>query len=223
MASISGSIQMLKDRMNTDEVNHRLMDIILREIDRLNNLVSDFLIFARPKPSEFKIFDLNKLIIESLELFRNSEKWSEDLLIETQLNDSILLNSDPEQIKQVMWNLLLNAVEAMPQGGQIMISTAMISSNKENSPTSQTAQLVIRDSGPGFPPKIISNLFTPFLTTKKGGSGLGLAIVKRIVEGLEGRIQGRNHPEGGAEIAIQFTLEENTPSGETDGGVNGPV
>jgi len=223
MASISGSIQMLKDRMNDDEVNHRLMDITLREINRLNNLISDFLLFARPNPVEYVYFNLKKLILESLELFRNSERWCDDLEIETNLNDSIILRSDPEQIKQVMWNLLLNAVEAMPEGGQIKICTDIISSSTEKARSTQMAQLIIRDTGPGFPPKIMNNLFTPFLTTKKSGSGLGLAIVKRIVEGLDGEIQGKNNPDGGAEIEIQFRLKDNNRPDKSDGGVNEPV
>lgn len=223
MASISGSIQMLKDRMNDDEVNHRLMDITLREINRLNHLISDFLLFARPNPVEFVYFNLKQLILESLELVRNSERWYEDLEIETNLNDSIILRSDPEQIKQVLWNLLLNAVEAMPEGGQIKIRTGIVSSPSEKTRSPQIAQLMIRDTGPGFPPKILNNLFTPFLTTKRSGSGLGLAIVKRIVEGLDGKIQGKNHPGGGAEIEIQFRMSEGYEPHDSEGGVNGPV
>ena len=209
--------------MNDDEVNHRLMEITLREINRLNHLISDFLLFARPNPVEFIYFNLKQLILESLELFRNSDRWCEDLEIETVLHDSIILRSDPEQIKQVMWNVLLNAVEAMPEGGQIQICTNIISSPNEKSRSARMAQLVIRDTGPGFPPKILDNLFTPFLTTKKSGSGLGLAIVKRIVEGLEGKIQGKNNPDGGAEIEIQFDLQVGYQPKKIERVVNGPV
>jgi two-component system sensor histidine kinase PilS (NtrC family) len=173
---------------------------------------------------EFIYFNLKQLILESLELFRNSERWSEDLEIETNLNDSIILRSDPEQIKQVLWNLLLNAADAMPEGGQITICTDIISSPSENEKVRSTkmAQLMIRDTGPGFPSKILNNLFTPFLTTKRSGSGLGLAIVKRIVEGLDGKIQGKNHPDGGAEIEIQFEISEGYKPYGSEESVNEP-
>ena len=85
------------------------------------------------------------------------------------------------------------------------------------------AHLIIRDTGPGFPPKILNSLFTPFLTTKKSGSGLGLAIVKRIVEGLGGKIQGRNHPDGGAEIEIQLGFKDHNQPDRDEGEINGPV
>jgi signal transduction histidine kinase len=133
------------------------------------------------------------------------------------------MKSDPEQIKQVLWNLLLNAVEAMSGEGQIKISTDIISSDDEKSRPRQMAHLIIRDTGPGFPPKILNSLFTPFQTTKKSGSGLGLAIVKRIVEGLDGKIQGRNHPDGGAEIEIQFGLKDHNQPDRAGGEVNGSI
>ena len=83
MASISGSIQMLKESLDKDDVNSRLMDIMLREVNRLNHLVNDFLLFARPKPFDLQEFDLSQLTIESLELFRNSGNWTDKLRVET--------------------------------------------------------------------------------------------------------------------------------------------
>jgi two-component system sensor histidine kinase PilS (NtrC family) len=202
MASISGSIQMLKESLEMDDVKTKLMDIMLREINRLNTLVSDFLLFARPKPSSVQIVDLNQLILDSLELFKNSAKWTEKIRVETQFEGPMNIESDPEQIKQILWNLFLNAVEAMKGEGVLSVHTGFVDPAESYSGQRKIAQIVFRDTGEGFSSKALQFLFTPFFTTKEGGSGLGLAIVKRIVEGLKGKVSGRNHPDGGAEITV---------------------
>jgi two-component system sensor histidine kinase PilS (NtrC family) len=202
MASISGSIQMLKESLEMDDVKTKLMDIMLREINRLNTLVSDFLLFARPKPSSVQTVDLNQLILDSLELFKNSAKWTDKIRVETRFHGSMNIESDPEQIKQVLWNLFLNAVEAMKGGGVLSVSTEFVESAEPQGAQRRLAQIIFRDTGEGFSSKALQFLFTPFFTTKEGGSGLGLAIVKRIVEGLKGRVSGKNHPDGGAEIMV---------------------
>jgi two-component system sensor histidine kinase PilS (NtrC family) len=202
MASISGSIQMLKEGLDKDDVNSRLMDIMLREVTRLNHLINDFLLFARPKPLDLQEFDLSQLTTESLELFKNSGNWTGQLRVETNFKRDIMLESDPEQIKQVLWNLFLNASEAMPNGGVVRVSADLVESRDASEPGQKMVKISVKDSGQGFSKKALSHLFTPFFTTKEGGSGLGLATVKRIVEGLKGKVHGENHPEGGAEITI---------------------
>lgn len=202
MASISGSIQMLKESLDMDDVRNRLMDIVLREINRLNSLVSDFLVFARPKEAAIEEFELNRVIMDSLELFKNSSKWTGKILVKTELRDAMTIRSDPEQLKQVLWNLFLNASDAMTQGGILHVSADMIHSRDRHGMEKEMARITIRDTGAGFSEKALQHLFTPFFTTKEGGSGLGLATVRRIVEGLKGTVTGRNHPEGGAEVSV---------------------
>ena len=122
--------------------------------------------------------------------------------METDFKRDIMLESDPEQIKQVLWNLFLNASEAMPNGGVVRVSADLVESRDASEPGQKMVKISVKDSGQGFSKKALSHLFTPFFTTKEGGSGLGLATVKRIVEGLKGKVHGENHPEGGAEITI---------------------
>ena len=110
MASISGSIELLREGLEKDDVNNRLMNIVWREINRLNSLINDFLLFARPKKANLREFDLGELILESLELFQNSNHWSEGQTAHTDFPHPIRLESDPEQLKQVLWNLFSNAV-----------------------------------------------------------------------------------------------------------------
>jgi two-component system, NtrC family, sensor histidine kinase PilS len=202
MASISGSIQMLKESLDMDDVRNRLMDIVLREINRLNSLISDFLVFARPKEATIQEFDLIRLIMDSLELFKNSNKWTGKILLKTDFRDNLRIQSDPEQVKQVLWNLFLNAAEAMTQGGVLHVSADITHSREHHGTVKEMARIRIRDTGAGFSTNALQHLFTPFFTTKEGGSGLGLATVRRIVEGLKGTVTGRNHPEGGAEVSI---------------------
>lgn len=204
MASISGSIEIIRDGMEQNDVNVRLMNIILRETDRLNNLVADFLLFARPKRAKFREFDLNQLILDSLELFQNSPHWNNKIAIFTSFPYSVMVESDPDQIKQVLWNLFFNACDAMGGGGELRVTSALVPGPPESG--SEKAKIVIRDTGEGFDEKGLQHLFLPFFTTKERGSGLGLAIVKRIVDWLEGKISGANHPEGGAEITILFPV-----------------
>jgi len=210
MASISGSIEILREEMKQDDVNVRLMNIILRETDRLNDLVADFLLFARSKRAKLTEFDLNQLIIESLELFQNSPRWNSKIAIFTSFPYPVAVESDPDQLKQVLWNLFLNASDAMGGRGELRIFSALVTGTPESG--SKKAKIVIRDTGEGFDEKGLQNLFLPFFTTKEGGSGLGLAIVKRIVDRLEGKIYGANHPEGGAEITILLPVRPGPPN-----------
>lgn len=202
MASISGSIQMIKENLSKDDINNRLMEIVLREIKRLNELVNDFLIFARPKKAKLKEFDLNELILESLELFQNSPHWNERIDVSTQLSDSITLVSDPELVKQVLWNLFSNAFEAMPHGGALHVTAQELDGHESHQNHQSRIRIAVRDTGKGFEASAMSHLFTPFFTTKEEGSGLGLATVKRVMDTLQGEIYGENHPEGGAQVTL---------------------
>lgn len=200
MASISGSIEMLKESMGQNDVNVRLMDIVTRETRRLNHLVNDFLLFARPKPANLVKFDLQQLILESLELFKNRQNLDQKIHFDTDFQGQCSLTSDPEQIKQILWNIFLNAYESMHGGGLLKIKTESI----DSSGNPEMVKITIRDTGPGFDENTLSHIFTPFFTTKTTGSGLGLAIVKRIVEALNGSIYGENHPDGGAIVTVLF-------------------
>jgi len=212
MASISGSIQMLKESLEMDDVRNRLMDIVLREINRLNSLISDFLIFARPKEAKIEQFDLNQLILDSFELFKNSNKWTDKIVVKTNFQDSLKIQSDPEQLRQILWNLFLNAADAMARGGVLHIGTGTAHFQDGNGASKDVARITIRDTGAGFSKKALQHLFIPFFTTKEGGSGLGLATVKRIAEGLKGSVTGGNHPEGGAEVNVFLDASLSRPA-----------
>ena len=208
LASISGSIQVLNDSLSKEEahINRRLIEIVLREVSRLDHLVNDFLQFARPQRIEIEEFELNQLIMDTLYLFQNSQSWSEHLDIETKIMSPLKIKSDPHQLKQVFWNIFLNASEAMPKGGLISISAQKETDFKSSSESVESIRIKIEDNGPGLDPKIAKDIFKPFSTTKKDGSGLGLAIVKRLVEGLGGKVSGENLAREGTTITIRLPV-----------------
>lgn len=205
MASISGSIEMLKDEILPSDVNNRLIGIISRETDRLNRLVNDFLLFARPGKTRTKKISLDKLILESLELIQNSRHWNQDIKIFTKIHPHTIIESDPDQIKQVLWNLFINAVDAMETGGELHVETSPTKLLSEKD--TERIRITVRDTGRGFNEEVFSHLFMPFFTTKEQGSGLGLAIVKKIMDRLHGEIYGGNHPKGGAEITVVLPVK----------------
>jgi len=208
LASISGSIQVLNDSLSKEEahINRRLIEIVLREVSRLDHLVNDFLQFARPQRIEIEEFELNQLIMDTLYLFQNSQSWSEHLDIDTKITAPLKIKSDPHQLKQVFWNIFLNASEAMPQGGLISISAKKETDSTSSGDSVESVRIKIEDNGPGLDPKISKDIFKPFSTTKKDGSGLGLAIVKRLIEGLGGNVSGKNAARKGTRISIHLPV-----------------
>lgn len=215
LASISGSIQVLNDSLSKGQahINKRLMEIVLREVDRLNHLVSDFLQFARPQRSEVEEFDLNTLIKETLYLFQTSQKWPQKLEVETNFQKNPLkITSDPQQLKQVLWNVFMNACEAMPDGGTVRVSAERGPGFHGCSEAKRAVSIKVEDTGPGIDPSVIEEMFKPFSTAKRDGSGLGLAIVKKIVENLGGEVSGYNLHGGGAAISIILPPREEEPS-----------
>ena len=208
LASISGSIQVLNDSLvkQHTQINKRLMGIVLREVDRLNHLVNDFLQFARPQRMEIEEFDLNQLITDTLYMFQTSQRWSSQLEVETNFQGPLKIISDPQQLKQVFWNVFLNACEAMPKGGLIRVSTEKVFDPHGSGENHRAIRIKVEDNGPGIDPAVIKDMFKPFSTAKRDGSGLGLAIVKKIVESLGGKVTGHNLARGGAAISIILPL-----------------
>jgi len=184
LASISGAIQMLADTGERDGAQNRLMAIVLREIDRLNDLVKEFLEYARPKALEMTQVDLASVVDDTVRLF---EQRSSDSKIETAVNlgSGMSVWADEGALRQVLWNLLVNAAQAMEDGGVVTVSGVQLFGGRDPRPF---IELKIEDTGPGFDEETRSHLFDPFYTTKDEGTGLGLATVYRLVEAHGGMI-----------------------------------
>ncbi|MFV1950784.1 MAG: nitrogen regulation protein NR(II), partial [Nitrospinota bacterium] len=194
LASISGSIEVLRDELNLDGENRRLLDIVVREADRLNMIIKQFLSYASPKPSKFRQCNINEIIEETITLLKNSKEYNPNVELVTSFNNrkEIWAEIDPEQMKQVFWNLSLNAIQAMPEGGRLEINTSYYNNiNRDvidNPLSRQKVKIVFSDTGIGILQKDKDKVFDPFFTTKDEGTGLGLATVYRIVENHGGYI-----------------------------------
>ena len=204
LASISGPIQMLSKDLRLDETDRKLMQIILRGKDRLDGFVKDFLLLARPKPSERKDINVKVIIDDLLESLRFSPEWREDIEVIKNLCNQTSIYGNKAEIRQVIWNIISNAVQAMPEGGKLKIETTPIPPlvKGEFPDTKEYLEIRISDNGCGFEKKNQDKVFEPFYTTKKNGTGLGLAIVNRIVESHMGKIRIKSKPGKGTNCVV---------------------
>jgi two-component system sensor histidine kinase PilS (NtrC family) len=179
LAAISGCVELLVETPDL-ETQTKLKGIILREVHRLNNLIEEFLIYSRPMPPRLFRTDICALTRETCDVIKThdvAQMHNIDVVAPERLEASV----DAGQIRQMLWNLLKNALEASPKDAPVQISLA--TSNK------QQIILEIHDNGAGISPEMRQFLFEPFHTTKPQGTGLGLAVVKRIVDGHGGDIR----------------------------------
>jgi len=213
LTSLSGSIQVLRDELDLHDENRKLMDIALGETKRLNNLITDFLLFAQPERGEKKKLDLSSLIEETLDLFIHSPECKQNIRVTKSIAPDLFIEGNAGHIKQVFWNILKNAVQSQPVGGVIHVA-AMVETREITSKEyllNRKAKMSIRDAGCGIPKEIQKKIFDPFFTTKEQGSGLGLAISYRIIENHKGELTIRSKENQGTEVIILFPLVSNNP------------
>ncbi len=179
LGAIKGAVEILRDDYQPDQPKYEFIQILLRESDRLNHIVQEFLGFARPKSPEFQLVDLNEAL-ESVLVLTAQEARKSGVSVQKKLDPSIgKRRLDSGLLKQAFLNLILNAIQAMPGGGVLTI---------ESSLRSGAISVKITDTGTGIPEENRKKLFSPFFTTKKNGTGLGLAITYRIIENHRGTI-----------------------------------
>jgi len=211
LASLSGSLQVLsKDVRLEDEESRRLMEIALKETERLNGIITAFLMYARPAPLNKKRWDINQLIGETLSLLRNSQEYRDTIEIREDLASGELWAAvDPAQIRQVFWNLSINACQAMPQGGRLLVATRSMTVNSSKDRFGMPwIEVTFSDNGHGIEKENIPKIFYPFFTTKDRGSGLGLSIVHRVIETHQGRVHVESRPGQGTRITLMLPVGE---------------
>ncbi|MBI3583895.1 MAG: PAS domain S-box protein [Nitrospinae bacterium] len=208
LASISGSIQVLKDELSLNDPNIKLMDIILRETERLNSTITQFLIYASPYKKNQQTCNIKELIAETITLLKNSKEYPSNLNIDTSFeNNGITINADSKQIKQVIWNLCLNSIQAMNKGGRMIISVNKINGDSSYyKPNAETVEIVINDTGAGISETDLHKIFDPFFTTKEEGTGLGLSTVQKIIEGHNGSINIESKEGYGTTVKITLPM-----------------
>ncbi len=182
LGALAGAMQMLRKDLQADETSQRLMDIAVREATRLDTIITEFLQYARPPALNLAEHDLNKVLAETLDLVQHEARTRTNITIVTTLaHDPLPAQVDQDQMKQVFWNLATNAFDAMPQGGQLTITTGCRRVDAGGR-RADVVEIAFQDTGDGISKKNLDKIFLPFFTTKKQGSGLGLAAVHRIVD-----------------------------------------
>jgi two-component system sensor histidine kinase PilS (NtrC family) len=196
LASLTGSIQLLREDIPYDPDHDRLMQIVLREADRLSSLVTNFLLYARPPAGKVEAMELEKFVIDTAELFEKDANNDGRITTTRNIESGIWISMDPLHLRQILWNLLINAAEAIQGGGNIHIE---MHGSKYNQ-----AYLKISDNGCGMSQEDINFIFNPFFTTKSSGTGLGLSIVHRILEAYDALLDVESEKNKGTTFTLQF-------------------
>jgi two-component system sensor histidine kinase PilS (NtrC family) len=198
LASMSGSIQILRHELPLSTEQGQLMDIVLRESERLNTTIGSFLAYARPQKFAIARFDVRRALNDAALLLRNSAEVQEGHIIDVDVPASELwYDADEGQIKQIVWNLASNGLRAMPKGGRLVLRGAV-------DRATDGVVITVQDEGIGIPTEELDGLFQPFRGKFSQGSGLGLAIVHRIVTDYNGEIQVSSQPGRGTNVAVHL-------------------
>jgi two-component system sensor histidine kinase PilS (NtrC family) len=205
LASISGAVEALARELPRDEARNRLVEIVLRESERLNHIVADFLEYARPAPLNPIEANVAEILDEVLLLLEHRPLPS-DLKVVREYGDPLPARVDPQWVRQALWNLCLNAVQSMPEGGELRVGGRRL-------PTAGPGrlQLWITDTGCGIPESDLPHIFEPFYSTKPEGSGIGLALVYRVVQDHGGHIEVRSRIGEGTTFTLHLPASGRFP------------
>jgi two-component system sensor histidine kinase PilS (NtrC family) len=197
LAAMRGAIQVLRSDVAPESSEGQLMEIILRESDRLNKIIADFLTYARPHAGSFASVDLREPLNETFTLLRHSPEIRDGHALEESLPDEpMMTTADAAQLKQVFWNLSRNAMQAMPDGGKLRAELRRTNAGR--------LRITFTDTGKGMAPEQVERLFEPFSTSTSGGTGLGLSIVYQIIRDHGGTINVRSREGEGTTITIEL-------------------
>jgi two-component system sensor histidine kinase PilS (NtrC family) len=206
LAAIAGSVQILRNSKSLSPQEQRLMSIVLKESERLNKSIAEFLRFVRPQERHPAEFDIASTLTETLELLANSPELRADHEIRPEVDPPTFhLIGDADQIRQVFWNLARNAVQAMPDGGRLTVRTFA---------DGGAYHIVFADSGRGMTVTDLQGLFQPFRTSFPSGTGLGMAICYRIVQEHGGRIEVSSREGLGTAITVSLPLTTQRVTGD---------
>jgi two-component system, NtrC family, sensor histidine kinase HydH len=201
LGSIKGAAQYLQSESNTEE-HSQLLNVIIEEVNRLNAVVSQFLEYARPGSGKIQLHDINAIILRTITII-SANRLADKIAISRELQEGLpTIKVDEQQILQVLINISLNAIEAMPGGGSLTFRTSKIESS-----AGLAVGISIRDTGLGIGPDDRKNIFKPFYTTKERGVGLGLAICQRIIREHGGSIRVKSIPGQGSVFFIRLNAD----------------
>ena len=199
LSALVNCIGMLKRTLTVEGEDARLLDLSMKEVFRLNQIVSDFLAYSRPRRLALQRVHMADLLDEVRWGFMKDDRWKGLVTVKRECRTACpVIDVDPNLMRQVFWNLLTNAAQAMDLGGEIRLQCGM---------TNGHAEVSVHDAGQGIPSEVQPRVFEPFFTTKGLGMGLGLAIVKRIIEDHGGQISIASEKGAGTVVQIHLPLK----------------
>jgi two-component system, NtrC family, sensor histidine kinase PilS len=202
LASMSGSIQVLRQELPLSDDQAQLMDIVLRESDRLNDTIRSFLAYARPQKFAVARLDLCKVVTDAATLLRNSSEARDTHSVDVRVPPaSVWYEADENQIRQIVWNIATNGLRAMPDGGRLLLAV----DTDHTSPQDEVV-LSVQDEGRGIPAEELDGIFQPYRGSFERGTGLGLAIVHRIVSDYGGVIQVSSTVDVGTTVRVRLPV-----------------
>jgi two-component system sensor histidine kinase PilS (NtrC family) len=204
LASISGAVEALARDLPPDHTRSQLVEIVLRESARLNQIVGDFLEYARPAPMAALEINMAEILDEVLLLIEH-RTLPANLKVAREYGDALPTRADPQRLRQAVWNLCLNAVQAMPEGGELRVGARSLRERGGR------LQISITDTGQGIADSDLPHIFEPFFSTKPEGSGIGLALVYRVVEEHGGSIEVRSRTGEGTTFILTLPAPDGAP------------
>lgn len=207
LAALSGAMQLLRKDLEPADTNRSLLELALRETERLNGIVTGFLQYARPHPLNVKSVDVSEMVEETIRMLEQMSEYAATIRFVRQYGpDGVSAVLDPDQIHQVCWNLGLNACQAMPAGGTLTVAIRRTPASPGTD--REFVEIVFEDTGEGIAPEHQEKLFYPFFTTKEGGTGLGLSVVHRIMDEHRGSVHINSVPGEGTRVRLVLPAGE---------------
>jgi two-component system sensor histidine kinase PilS (NtrC family) len=204
LASMAGSMQILRKELPLSDEQAQLMDIVLRESDRLNETIRSFLAYARPQRFSIARLDVRRVLNDAALLLRNSSEVLEGHVIDVMVpTTEVAFEADDNQIRQIVWNLATNGLRAMKDGGRLRLAARV---EPASAILPESVVVEVSDEGVGIPAEELDAIFQPFRSTFTKGTGLGLAIVHRIVSDYGGEIQVRSSPAQGTTVSVRLPV-----------------
>ena len=203
-----GAIQVLESNTPKTSMQSGLMDIIMKESDRLNSIITNFLGYARPAALDFADTDIVDTIRDTMTLLKHSPDLTERHILKEDLGDKpCIIPADAAQLKQIFWNLARNAIQAMPDGGELLVALGTLPNDR--------VRITFEDTGNGMSQEQVEQLFEPFSNSTTGGTGLGLSIVYQIVKDHNGVINVRSTEGKGTTITVDLPRNSRRATAET--------
>ena len=198
LGSIRGTAEILRDDYKPGDPKYEFIEIQIKETERLNRVVEGFLHMARPQPVDMKQCPVEEELESIVALVSNDAKMRQINLALQPSPVPVIIRADGEKLRQVFLNIIINALQATPPGGSVIISTKVYQT--------ELCEICFRDNGPGIDAETLRRIFEPFFTTKPDGTGLGLAITRKIIESHGGTMLVESEVGHGTTVTLRLPL-----------------